>query len=150
YPQPDWSIAKLAVKLIERTINHKPLFRGQSYPLEIIMHAKKALITGLIALGVATPAAAEFRLGASLSATGPAGILGDLEARTLEMLVEEVNAQGGINGEKIRLFMYDDGSDANKSRTFATRLIEDDEVQAIIGGTTTGTSMSISSVSEEA
>src|SRR5690606_2078259 len=80
----------------------------------------------------------------------PAGILGDLEARTLEMLVEEVNAQGGINGEKIRLFMYDDGSDANKSRTFATRLIEDDEVQAIIGGTTTGTSMSISSVAEDA
>lgn len=114
------------------------------------MKAKKALITGLITLGVAMPAAAEFRLGASLSATGPAGILGDLETRTLEMLVEEVNAQGGINGEKIRLFMYDDGSDANKSRTFATRLIEDDEVQAIIGGTTTGTSMSISSVAEDA
>jgi len=114
------------------------------------MNAKKALVTGIIALGVALPAAAEFRLGATLSATGPAGILGDLEARTLELLVEEMNAQGGIKGEKIRLFMYDDGSDANKSRTFATRLIEDDEVQAIIGGTTTGTSMSILSVSEDA
>ena len=55
----------------------------------------------------------------------------------------------GINGEQINLTLYDDGGDPNKARTFATRLIEDDEVVAIIGGTTTGTSMSILSVAED-
>ena len=100
-------------------------------------------------LGVATGASAEIRLGASLSATGPAAFLGDPEAKTIEMLVEEVNAKGGINGEEIVLTLYDDGGDPNKARTFATRLIEDDEVVAIIGGTTTGTSMSILAVAEE-
>ncbi|MFH5774168.1 ABC transporter substrate-binding protein [Paracoccus sp. NGMCC 1.201697] len=115
---------------------------------------KKTLTTtvpaALIALGLATAACAEIKVGASISATGPAAFLGDPEAKTLEMLVEQLNAKGGINGEEVALVLYDDGGDANKARTFATRLIEDDEVQAIIGGTTTGTSMSILSVAEDA
>ena len=66
------------------------------------------------------------------------------------MLVEELNAAGGINGEKVELVLYDDSGDPNKARTFATRLVEDDEVVAIIGGSTTGTTMSIVSVAEDA
>lgn len=115
---------------------------------------KKALTTTalvlLAGLGLSPAAQAEVRIGASVSATGPAAFLGDPEAKTLEMLVEELNAAGGINGEEIKLVLYDDGGDPNKARTFATRLVEDDEVVAIIGGTTTGTSMSILSVTEDA
>ncbi len=107
-----------------------------------------AATAALVALAV--PALAEIRIGASLSATGPAAFLGDPELRTLEMLVADLNAKGGIDGEKIKLVAYDDGGDPNKARTFATRLIEDDEVVAIIGGTTTGTTMSILAVAEEA
>ncbi|WP_018001576.1 ABC transporter substrate-binding protein [Paracoccus sp. N5] len=111
---------------------------------------KTAAPAALIALGLATAASAELKIGASVSATGPAAFLGDPEAKTLEMLVEDLNAKGGINGQPVELVLYDDGGDANKARTFATRLIEDDEVQAIIGGTTTGTSMSILAVAEDA
>ncbi|WP_054302349.1 ABC transporter substrate-binding protein [Gemmobacter sp. LW-1] len=107
-------------------------------------------IATLMALGLAPAAQAEIKIGATLSATGPASFLGDPEAKTLEMLVEEVNAAGGINGEMLELVMYDDGGDPNKARTFATRLVEDDEVAAIIGGTTTGTTMSIIPVAEDA
>jgi branched-chain amino acid transport system substrate-binding protein len=107
-------------------------------------------LTGLLAFGLATAAVAEIRIGSTLSETGPASFLGDPEAKTLHMLVDQINAAGGINGEQIRLIMYDDGGDPNRARTFATRLVEDDEVVAIIGGTTTGTSMSIIPVIEEA
>ncbi len=103
-----------------------------------------------VAFGLAAPASADIRIGATLSETGPAAFLGDPEAKTLKMLVEEINAAGGVGGEKIDLVLYDDGGDPNKARTFATRLIEDDEVVAIIGGTTTGTSMAIIPVVEEA
>lgn len=110
-----------------------------------------AVAAGLgLATSLVTGALAEIRIGASISATGPAAFLGDPEAKTLEMLVEEINAKGGVNGEKITLISYDDGGDPNKARTFATRLVEDDEVVAIIGGTTTGTTMSILSVAEDA
>ena len=115
---------------------------------------KQLLISTAIGLcvsfGAASIAQAEIKLGASISATGPAAFLGDPEAKTLELLVEELNAKGGINGEQIKLVLYDDGGDPNKARTFATRLVEDDEVSAIIGGTTTGTSMSILAVAEDA
>lgn len=113
------------------------------------MKSTTSMIATLVALGLAGTAQADIKIGASVSATGPASFLGDPEAKTLEMLVEETNAKGGINGEQVKLVLYDDGSDPNKARTFATRLIEDDEVVAIIGGSTTGTSMSIASVAED-
>ena len=113
------------------------------------MKTLTALAT-LAALGVAAAASAEIRIGSTLSETGPAAFLGDPEAKTLKMLVDKLNAAGGINGEEIALTLYDDGGDPNKARTFATRLVEDDEVVAIIGGTTTGTTMSIIPVAEDA
>ena len=110
--------------------------------------------TAFATLAAARPrrrgASAEIRIGATVSETGPAAFLGDPEAKTLKMLVEKLNAAGGINGEEIALTLYDDGGDPNKARTFATRLVEDDEVVAIIGGTTTGTTMSIIPVAEDA
>jgi branched-chain amino acid transport system substrate-binding protein len=103
-----------------------------------------------LALAAGLPAAAEIRIGSTLAETGPAAFLGDPEAETLRMLVEEVNAAGGVLGEPIELILYDDGGDPNKARTFATRLVEDDEVVAVIGGTTTGTTMAIIPVFEDA
>ena len=102
-----------------------------------------------LALLAASPAAAEIRIGSVLSVTGPASFLGDPEVKTLEMLVEELNAGGGINGEEVVLIHYDDGGDANQARTLATRLIEDDEVMAVIGGSTTGVTMAIMPLFEE-
>jgi branched-chain amino acid transport system substrate-binding protein len=103
-----------------------------------------------LALGLASPALSDIKIGVSVSETGPASSLGDPEAKTIRMLVEEINAAGGVFGQKIKLFLYDDGGDPNKARTFATRLVEDDEVVAIIGGSTTGATMSIIPVVETA
>jgi branched-chain amino acid transport system substrate-binding protein len=112
---------------------------------------RKALaLAGIAALALTAPAWAEIKIGATLSETGPASFLGDPEAKTLRLLVDELNKAGGVKGEKIKLVLYDDGGDPNKARTFATRLVEEDGVAAIIGGTTTGTSMAMIPVIEEA
>ena len=95
-------------------------------------------------------ASAQVKVGSVLSVTGPASFLGDPEKRTLEMYVEDLNAKGGINGQKIELKIYDDAGDANQARTFATRLVEEDKVAAVIGGSTTGTSMAMIPVFEDA
>lgn len=106
-----------------------------------------AMVAAMALAGAA--AQAEIRLGVSVSASGPAAFLGDPEAKTIEMMIHQINAAGGVNGEEIALTLYDDGGDPNKARTFATRLVEDDGVVAIIGGTTTGTTMSIINVAED-
>ena len=68
--------------------------------------------------------------------TEPASFLGDPEEKTLKLYVEELNRRGGVNGNTLKLIVYDDGGDADKARTFATRLVEDDKVSAVLGGST--------------
>lgn len=94
--------------------------------------------------------AQDIKIGAVLSVTGPASFLGDPEEKTLKMYVEEINAKGGIKGRKLQLVTYDDGGDASKARTFATRLVEEDKVVAMVGGSTTGTTMAMGPVFEDA
>lgn len=95
-------------------------------------------------------ASAEIRIGAVLSVSGPASFLGDPEKKTLEIYVDAINAKGGVNGEKLKLIVYDDGGDANNARTFATRLVEQDKIAAMVGGTTTGSTLAMIPLFEEA
>jgi branched-chain amino acid transport system substrate-binding protein len=104
---------------------------------------RATLAAAAVTLAITAPAAAQepIRVGAFLSVTGPAAFLGDPEQKTLELYVEKLNAAGGVIGRKLQLVAYDDGGDAEKARTFAKRLIEQDRVDLIVGGTTTGTTM---------
>ena len=111
---------------------------------------KRYLASLITALCLATAAQAEIKIGAVLSVTGPASFLGEPEKKTLEMYVADINAKGGINGEQIKLFVYDDGSDPNQARTFGTRLIEQDKVDALLAGSTTATTMAIIPLAEDA
>lgn len=99
---------------------------------------------------VSAPAFAEIKVGVVVSATGPASFLGEPQRQVVEMLGKQINEAGGINGKKLRLFVYDDGSDASASRNYAVRLIENDGVDAIVGGSGTGNSMAMIPVIEDA
>ncbi len=104
-----------------------------------------------VLLGTTGVAAQEpIRIGAFLAATGPAAFLGDPEQKTLEMYVERINAAGGVLGRKLQLFAYDSGGNAEKARAFAKRLIEQDKVDVIVGGSTTGETMAAVPLVEEA
>jgi len=99
----------------------------------------------------AAPAMAEtIKIGAILAATGPASFLGGPEARTLEMLVEEINAKGGVKGNKIELIIKDSAASPEKAISFAKQLIEEDKVLAIIGPSTSGETMKIKNICEQA
>src|SRR5512133_1875195 len=78
------------------------------------------------------------KVGALLSVTGPASFLGAPEARTLEMLVQDLNVQGGVAGHRIELIVKDTGGDPAKAVSFAKQLIEEDRVFATVGPATSG------------
>jgi branched-chain amino acid transport system substrate-binding protein len=106
---------------------------------------------GLLALlSAGHQASAQIKIGAVLSVTGPASFLGDPEKKTLEMYVEDINATGGVNGQKLQLIVYDDGAKASEALTFAKRLIDEDKIFAMIGGSTTGSTLAMIPVFEEA
>jgi branched-chain amino acid transport system substrate-binding protein len=94
-------------------------------------------------------AAETIKVGAILSVTGPASFLGAPEAKTLEMLVDELNKKGGVNGQKIELIIKDSAASPEKAFSFAKQLIEENKVFAIIGPSTSGETMKIKSVAEE-
>ncbi|WP_029057305.1 ABC transporter substrate-binding protein [Stappia stellulata] len=109
-----------------------------------------ALLAGAAMFAGTATAAETIKIGASLAVTGPASFLGDPEAKTLELYVDQINKDGGVNGKELELIVYDDGGNANKARTFATRLVEDDGIVAMVGGSTTGATMAMVPVFEDA
>jgi branched-chain amino acid transport system substrate-binding protein len=103
----------------------------------------------VLALATIAPAADEFKIGAIFASTGPASMLGLPEKNTAEMLVEELNAAGGINGKAVKLVFYNTEGDATKTVTATKKLIKKDKVDVIIGPTTSGNSMAILAIAGE-
>ena len=114
-------------------------------PTRLPTRFPKLLTLSALLAAFAAPALAQetIKIGAFLSVTGPAAFLGDPEQKTLETYVEKINATGGVLGRKLQLISYDDSGDAEKARTFAKRLIEQDKVDVIVGGSTTGATMAV-------
>lgn len=116
------------------------------------MRMLKRIVTaaGIIAMCAAPALAADtIKVGAILAETGPASFLGAPEAKTLRMLVEEINAKGGINGKTIELIIKDSQANPEKAISFAKQLIDEEKVFAIIGPSTTGETMAIKNIAEE-
>lgn len=89
------------------------------------------------------------KIGALFSVTGPASFLGAPEAKTAQMLVDQINDAGGINGIRLELVIKDTAGSPEKAISFAKQLIEEEKVFAIIGPSTSGETMKIKSICEE-
>ena len=96
------------------------------------------------------PTPEPIKVGAIFGVTGPAAFLGAPEAKTAEMLVEQINAKGGVDGRKLQLVLKDSGGSPEKAVSFAKQLIEEDKVLAIIGPSTSGETMQIKPICENA
>lgn len=90
-----------------------------------------------------------YKIGAVFSVTGRASFLGDPEKKTAEMIAEKINADGGINGHKLELVVYDTEGDATKCNLAVKKLITQDNVSAIIGPSISGNSVAVVPVAEE-
>lgn len=115
------------------------------------MRRLTAAVTGILLVGAATinvRGADTIKIGAIFAVTGPASFLGAPEARTAEMLVDQINAGGGVLGKQIELIVKDSGANPAKAISFAKQLIEEEQVLAIIGPTTSGETMQIKGICE--
>ncbi len=116
---------------------------------------RRALLAGIAVAGLLLGApearsAEPIRIGSFLAVTGPAAFLGDPERKTLELYVKKINEKGGVLGRPLELVVYDTGTNAKNAVTYVKRLIEQDRVDFIIGGTTTGETMAVVKLVERA
>jgi len=117
---------------------------------------KRLLIAGLcmslmsFALSCKQGAKDTIKIGAIFSVTGPASFLGAPEAKTVQMVIDQINSTGGINGKKLELVLKDSGGSPEKAISFAKQLIEEDKVFAILGPSTSGETLKIKPICEKA
>jgi branched-chain amino acid transport system substrate-binding protein len=90
-----------------------------------------------------------YKVGAVFSVTGRASFLGEPEKRTAQMITEEINKQGGINGHPLELVLYDDESDETKCVLAVKKLIKTDNVPVIIGPSVSGNTLAVVNICNE-
>ncbi|MBP7223012.1 MAG: ABC transporter substrate-binding protein [Sedimentibacter sp.] len=99
--------------------------------------------------GTGTPKDETIKIGWIGSLTGDQAVWGTCESNTIKMLIEDVNANGGILGKQVEGIYYDTKGDAAEAVNATKRLASQDKVVAIIGPNASGQAIAISSVLEE-
>jgi branched-chain amino acid transport system substrate-binding protein len=109
-----------------------------------------AVLIGMLLVGGCTQKEAEtttsgepYKVGAILSLTGPYAALGASGKQALVLEEKRINDTGGVAGRPFEIIIEDDATDEAKAVAAASKLIDQDNVVAILGATGTGQSMAI-------
>lgn len=109
------------------------------------MITKRAFMASTLAgaLALTTPGlgfASEdmLKIGVLLPITGPLSFVGGTMKESVDLMVEQFNAQGGIAGKPFSIHLYDTESNNTLVGTHMRRLIETEGVHVVLGPTVTG------------
>lgn len=106
------------------------------------------IVAGAVMLS--KPASAEsIKIGSILPLTGEAAEIGLRAQESINLALEEINAQGGINGKPLQVIFEDGKCDARAGSDAATKLINFDMVPIIIGGLCSGETLGAAPVAEQ-
>lgn len=89
------------------------------------------------------------KIGAVYATSGPASFLGIPEERGLRLRAEEVNKNGGINGRKVEVIVYDTEGNGTKAAQQIRRLIDSDKVHIVFGPSSSGESLLVLPIANE-
>jgi branched-chain amino acid transport system substrate-binding protein len=116
-------------------------------------------LVGLVMMGAALQAAQAqvpgvttdtIKIGSFGALTGPGYLYGKLPMNGIEVVFDQVNAAGGINGRKLELVREDDRCDPAAAIGAVKKLIFEDKVFAIIGGGCSNATFAAREVLDEA
>ncbi|MEW6457959.1 MAG: ABC transporter substrate-binding protein [Bacillota bacterium] len=113
------------------------------FPVWIVAVALAFFIAGCGGQSGAPEKVEPYKIGAVIEVSGPAASLGVPQKNTLEMLAADLNARGGINGHPVQLIILDNKTNETEAVLAAKRLIDQDKVLVILGGSTSGTSLAM-------
>ena len=96
---------------------------------------KMKLFVAAIALALSGAAVAQetVKIGVVQPLTGPVAYDGNIYANTVKMLVDDMNAKGGVLGKKIELVIEDGACNPAQSVNAAEKLVVRDKVVALLG-----------------
>lgn len=89
------------------------------------------------------------RIGGLAPLTGDAASYGVAVNNAIQMAVEDINANGGIDGKQIEYIYYDEKGDTTEATNAYNKLVQDDKVVAIIGDVTTKPTLAVAQTSQQ-
>lgn len=96
---------------------------------------RSALVLLLIlACTVAAAQAKTIRLGAVIPLTGPAAVVGNQQMRGLRFAVDNINAKGGIQGNKVEIQFEDNQAKADQAVLMFNKLVDLQDIPMIFVG----------------
>src|SRR4029453_1209755 len=75
--------------------------------------------------------------------TGPLSVMGTANANVAKMVINDINAMGGLLGRRIDLYLEDSATTDSVAEDKAAKLIEQDRVDVIFGGIYSSTRQAI-------
>src|SRR5712692_5694351 len=83
------------------------------------------------------------KVGVITDQTGPLSFLGIANANVAKMVIDDINAKGGLLGRQIDLFLEDSATTDSVAEAKATKLVQEDQVDVIFGGIYSSTRQAI-------
>lgn len=107
---------------------------------------RASLLSGMMAIGAGSfvmrapsafaQSAEPIKIGFVLDLTGPISVQGIPGANVAKMLVEEINAKGGILGRPLEMYLEDTATDETLAVSRVRNLVFNNNVDVVIGGIT--------------
>jgi urea transport system substrate-binding protein len=82
-------------------------------------------------------------IGVIADQTGALSVMGAAQANTATLVVDELNASGGLLGRRVELLIEDSASDDAQAAAHATKLVQEDHVDVLLGGIFSSTRQAI-------
>ncbi|KSV82943.1 ABC transporter substrate-binding protein [Sinorhizobium fredii USDA 205] len=100
--------------------------------------------------GLALAADGTIKLGIVAPMSGPNARYGAFSMRGAELAVKEINDAGGVDGQKIELYSADSQGTPVEGVSATRRLIDEDEVDYVIGDVSSSVTLAMQPVAEDA
>ncbi|RKJ95071.1 ABC transporter substrate-binding protein [Alicycliphilus denitrificans] len=111
--------------------------------------AAAAAVAALAAAGVPAAQAEDITLVSIQSMTGPAAFAGAVFQKSIQLAVDEVNAKGGIHGNKVRVIERDNAGDKGQAINLASQAIDRDRALMVLGPSLSADSLAVAPVFNE-
>ena len=92
-------------------------------------------------LGSRAPEGRPMYIALASGLSGPGAAVGEEVRKSVQLELDRVNAEGGIDGHPVELVTFDDENNPEKARGIAEQIAADDRILAVIGHRTSASSL---------
>lgn len=123
--------------------------KKQTFTLVAIMCVLTLLFTGCGTKKASTDGAKEIKVGGLAPLTGNVSVYGISASNGTKLAFEEANKDGGVLGKKINFVVEDEKGDATEAVNAYNKLVNNEEVMAIIGDITSKPAAAVANASQK-